>query len=278
MIKLAPSIFKGESEIEMGESGIENFLTYPLKLPYLSIFICLHGEALVNVNFKNYLLKKNSIMVVSEDSMTIFMKTSTDFKVYYCLINRILSSEIAYKLPNNLFSFLWNNPVCLPNRSEERLLSVWLEQFRHMAEECVMYRHLMFCNHLQNLFLKITERIPDENIIMQKYSRKELLCWKFWELIGKHCKEHRDVAFYARELCITPFYLSLISRMIMNDSPKDLIDRQVLLEMKVLLSDPNISIKEIAEKMNFDDTSYMCRYFKRHMNISLSEYRKSNNK
>ena len=45
--------------------------------------------------------------------------------------------------------------------------------------------------------------------------------------------------------------------MIMNDSPKDLIDRQVLLEMKVF---------------------YMCRYFKRHMNISLSEYRKSNNK
>lgn len=278
MIKLAPSIFKGESEIEMGESGIENFLTYPLKLPYLSIFICLHGEALVNVNFKNYLLKKNSIMVVSEDSMTIFMKTSTDFKVYYCLINRILSSEIAYKLPNILFSFLWNNPVCLPNRAEERLLGVWLEQFHHMAEECVLYRHLMLCNHLQNLFLKITERIPDENIIMQKYSRKELLCWKFWELIGKHCKEHRDVAFYARELCITPFYLSQISKMIMNDSPKDLIDRQVLLEMKVLLSDPNISIKEIAEKMNFDDTSYMCRYFKRHMNISLSEYRKSNNK
>lgn len=256
MIKLAPSIFKGESEIEMGESGIENFLTYPLKLPYLSIFICLHGEALVNVNFKNYLLKKNSIMVVSEDSMTIFMKTSTDFKVYYCLINRILSSEIAYKLPNILFSFLWNNPVCLPNRAEERLLGVWLEQFHHMAEECVLYRHLMLCNHLQNLFLKITERIP----------------------VGKHCKEHRDVAFYARELCITPFYLSQISKMIMNDSPKDLIDRQVLLEMKVLLSDPNISIKEIAEKMNFDDTSYMCRYFKRHMNISLSEYRKSNNK
>ncbi|MBC5633202.1 helix-turn-helix domain-containing protein [Parabacteroides hominis] len=44
--------------------------------------------------------------------------------------------------------------------------------------------------------------------------------------------------------------------------------------MKALLSSSDISIKEIAEQLHFEDTSYMCRYFKRHTGIPLSEYRK----
>ena len=116
--------------------------------------------------------------------------------------------------------------------------------------------------------------MPSSGLVKHEYSRKEILCWKFWDLVGKHSKEHRDVAFYAQELCITPFYLSQMTKGFMNDSPKGLIDRQVILEMKALLSSSDISIKEIAEQLHFEDTSYMCRYFKRHTGIPLSEYRK----
>lgn len=59
----------------------------------------------------------------------------------------------------------------------------------------------------------------------------------------------------------------------MNDSPKDLIERQVILEIKALLETSDMSVKEIAEKMNFDDASYMCRFFKRHTGVSFTTYR-----
>ncbi len=60
----------------------------------------------------------------------------------------------------------------------------------------------------------------------------------------------------------------------MNDTPKGLIERQVMLEMKMLLETTDMSVKEIAGYLNFEDGSYMCRFFKRHTGISLIEYRR----
>lgn len=275
MMKFASDIFGESEEVVIGENNMEEHTSYPLKLPYLSVFICMEGRAVVNVNFKNYLLKPNDILVLSEDSITTFLRTSKDFRLFYCLLNKSLASEIAYHLPNHLFSFLWESPLCVPEKTEVPLLEMWIEQVLHIIQKCTTYRHIMLRNHVQNLFLKITERIPSNDFVKNEYSRKEILCWKFWDLVGKHCKEHRDVAFYAQELCITPFYLSQITKGFMNDSPKGLIDRQVILEIKALLSSSDISIKEIAEQLYFEDTSYMCRYFRRHTGLSLSAYRKS---
>lgn len=273
MLESMPNISKKKPEVMAGESNMEEYKSYPLKLPYLAVLICLEGRAVVNVNFKSYLLKPNEILVLSEDSITVFLRTSKNFRLFYCLMDKSFASEIAYNLPNPLFSFLWESPLCVPKEIEVPLLKMWLGQTLHIVQECTTYRHVMLRNHLQNFFLKIVERMPPSDLVKHEYSRKEILCWKFWDLVGKHCKEHRDVAFYARELCITPFYLSQITKGFLNDSPKGLIDRQVILEMKALLSSFDISIKEIAEQLHFEDTSYMCRYFKRHTGISLSEYR-----
>lgn len=275
MIKLASEIFKKKEKVTIGESNMEEYKGYPMKLPYIVIFICMGGKAVVNVNFKNYLLKSNDILVLSHDSIAAFMRTSNDFTVFYCMLDKDFASEIAYNLPNHLFAFLWESPICIPEKTELPLLEMWLEQLRHIKQECSMHQYIMLRNHLQNFFLKITEKISMENSIFQKeYSRKEILCWKFWDMIGKHCTQHRDVTFYAKELCITPFYLSQITKSQFGDSPKELINRQVILEIKSLLSSTDLSIKEIAEQLHFEDTSYMCRYFKRQIGMSLSEYRK----
>ncbi|MGL4673358.1 MAG: helix-turn-helix domain-containing protein, partial [Wohlfahrtiimonas sp.] len=108
-----------------------------------------------------------------------------------------------------------------------------------------------------------------------KHTRKEMICWQFWELIHQHCHQERAVAFYANLLSITPYYLSQLTQDLFNDAPKTLIDRQVILEIKKLLTQTKQSIEAIADTMNFNDPSYLCRYFKRHTGISLSQYRKT---
>lgn len=272
MVDLYSSVFKDNKAFVMGGTDMRAHIGYPLRLPYLSIFICKEGSALLTVNFKSYLIKTNDILVLSEDSIASFLRLSEDFYLSYSFIDRGLAAEIAYSLPNKLFSFLWESPICIPENDEIEQVAYWLSQLSFISEESKMHRQLMLRNHLQNFFLKISERMP-EKTITHKYSRKETLCWKFWELIGEHAKEHRDVAFYADKLCITPFYLSQLTKGFMNDTPKGLIDRQVILEMKSLLLNTDISIKAIAEALHFEDTSYMNRYFKRHTGVALSEYR-----
>lgn len=145
---------------------------------------------------------------------------------------------------------------------------------RDIAGNCPTYRHIMLRNQLQTFFLKIAEQLPAQPAGGRAFSRKEMLSWRFWELIGKHCTRHREVKFYADALSITPFYLSQLTKAFFNDSPKGLIDRQVTLEIKALLSYSNLAIGRVADALNFADASYLCRYFKRQTGVSLSGYRR----
>ena len=79
--------------------------------------------------------------------------------------------------------------------------------------------------------------------------------------------------FYADRLCITPYYLSRITHHIFNVSPKELIDRQIVMEIKSLLTSTELSVKEIAERYCFESSSYLGRYFRRHLGMPPSEYR-----
>ncbi len=54
---------------------------------------------------------------------------------------------------------------------------------------------------------------------------------------------------------------------------KAMIDCFVVSEVKALLTTSNLSIKEIASEMNFEDPSYLNRFFNRHAGISLTRFR-----
>jgi len=234
------------------------------------------GSAVIRVNFKEYTLDRASVLVASDDNIVIFKQKSSDFKVQCYLIEKPFASDIAFDLPNHLFSFLHDYPVQTLDQVQCGQLRAWDAQCQYILHSTVVYQRKLMCNHFQNLFLMIAEGMdraaPQKD---KKIGRKEELCWTFWDLIGKHAKMHRDVSFYADQLCITPFYLSQITKSILNDGPKELINRQVILEIKALLKYTDKSIRMLADELHFVDPSYMGRYFRRETGMSLTDFRKS---
>ncbi|WIF74066.1 helix-turn-helix domain-containing protein [Proteus vulgaris] len=252
-----------------------NEINYPLPLSYIVVMVCLEGRAVINIGFQKQIIKANDILILGDDMMAVLSQKSANFRLFYCFLDKSFASEIAYSLSNTLFAFLHENPICSPKKEQKEALNRWVEQLKYIDNHYSEHRKLMLKNHLQNLFFAITESIPTHfSIAKKEFSRKEKLCWQFWELIGKHSLKHREVAFYANCLNITPFYLSQITKQFFNDSPKTLINRQVILEIKALLMHTSLSVNEISIKLHFDEPSYLCRYFKRETGHSLSGYRK----
>jgi AraC-like DNA-binding protein len=271
-----PKLFAPDDGMRMGETTLAEGLGLPLSFghAYLTLLICLCGSARFTLNFKEQAVRRGGVLVLAEDTIAVLKRRSLGFKVFFCLMPKAFAAEVAYQLPNPLFVFLHDHPHCVPTEQERPLLEGWVMQMGDIARCSPTYRHIMLRNQLQNLFLRIAEQLPTVQKGNKAFSRKEMLSWRFWELIGKHCIRYREVKFYADALSITPFYLSQLTKTFFNDTPKGLIDRQVTLEIKALLSYSDLAIGRIADTLNFADASYLCRYFKRQTGVSLSRYRR----
>lgn len=86
----------------------------------------------------------------------------------------------------------------------------------------------------------------------------------------------RDVAFYAEKMGITSKYLTMLMTENCGRSAKDWIVEYTILEIKALLRDSNLEIKEIALRTNFRLNSVMTRFFRDHTGMTPSEYRERN--
>lgn len=83
----------------------------------------------------------------------------------------------------------------------------------------------------------------------------------------------RNLEYYAGCLCITPHYLSEISKSISGQPATYWIDRFVSGELSRLLMQQGLSLEAIADRMNFSSVSYLSRYVKNKLGVTPSEYR-----
>ena len=78
---------------------------------------------------------------------------------------------------------------------------------------------------------------------------------------------------YADQLCITTRYLSSILQDLTGHTPKELIDARCIQEIKMLLRTTNLTMQEIALRLDFPDQSFFSRYFKKNTGMTPAEYR-----
>ncbi|WP_176844610.1 helix-turn-helix domain-containing protein [Mucilaginibacter sp. P25] len=98
---------------------------------------------------------------------------------------------------------------------------------------------------------------------------------RFRNLLVKQFWRHRSVSFYSSNLNVSPKYLSEVIKKETGKTAGAWIDNAIILEAKVLLQNKDLSIQQIADKLNFSDQSVFGKFFKNQEGISPLEYRKS---
>ncbi len=96
---------------------------------------------------------------------------------------------------------------------------------------------------------------------------------RFESLVNQEYINHKTVSFYADKLAISIRQLSKITREVTGKSPLSMIHEVILNESKTFLSFSNLSTTEIAYALGYDEVAHFSRFFKRHTDISPSDFR-----
>ena len=75
---------------------------------------------------------------------------------------------------------------------------------------------------------------------------------------------HRELAFYASELCISPHYLSEVSKFTSGQPASYWIERFTLQSLLQHIVNRECSLSELAYKFNFSSLSHVSRFIKKH--------------
>lgn len=266
-----------EAEYRIGVSDLSGSLGSAIRTKGCLLLFCLQGRAIVSANLERRVFRRGDIAVIFPDTLFVVHGTGGDFRVQLIEISSALTDEVILPLSSVFFERIYNQPI-LPTTGEERILSeTWNAHIDHCAQcSAAKSARMMIRNQLQNLFLAMEVKLvfdaPPVNIESIPSSRRLFNC--FCKLVTENCYSQHEVKFYADKLCITPYYLSKITARITEATPKQLIDWQIVMEIKHLLTSTDMTIKEIANMFHFDSTSYLGRYFRRHTGMTPCEFRK----
>lgn len=100
---------------------------------------------------------------------------------------------------------------------------------------------------------------------------------RFRQLVDEHFLSGIGVEFYADKLCVTSNYLNRLVRQSLGKSTKQYIQNRRIEEAKRLLRYTSLPIADIAEKLNFDTSSYFVRAFSKTEGITPLQFRQQQN-
>lgn len=104
-------------------------------------------------------------------------------------------------------------------------------------------------------------------------ARSLALVEQFRLLIENHFSSKKPIREYASLLHVTEGHLNDTVKTITGKTARQLVHERILLEAKRLLTHGNTSISEVAYQLNFRDTAYFSRFFKKHTHQSPSEFK-----
>ena len=100
---------------------------------------------------------------------------------------------------------------------------------------------------------------------------------KFIDLLSKADELTNKVNHYAKLLNTTPQNLNAICRKETEQPSAEILSEHIINEAKRLLLYTDITVSEIAHRLDFKDNSHFSKYFKRHVDQTPMGFRSDNN-
>ncbi len=244
------------------------------------LLICLKGHARFNVRFKEYTLSEGSFMAIGAGTPFYYTERSRDMKVNIITIKESAFDKLAPGLIRIYFRrLIYSNPLHhIPADKMEmcNMIHSYLKGF--IGRNDNYFKRQIVRNYLDIMFYEACNILLHEPEIEKSKDRhKDEIAGNFIMLLEKHFKTSRKVEFFARELNITPKYLSTVVKESTGRTASAWIDDYTVMEARNMLKSSTKTIQEISYDLGFATPSHFSKFFKDKTGLTPKEARANHN-
>lgn len=248
------------------------------KTDVTTIIIYEKGWVRVSIDMKEYTVQAPSVVTFLPDTIYKVIERSEDLEYKIIIYSKNFTDNLFLNLDrmHPLRTAIQGSPV---NEGVEHVYvyNKYLSMLIDLTKRSDSPYKLDAAKHLTLAtfysFSLMRHNVPSKQ--EDRVGRKDELFSDFVELVRRHFRSCRDVAFYADKLCVTVKYLSQVVKEKSGRPALDFIEQYVITECKALLLSTTMSIQQIADELHFPSQSVFGKYFKRATGVSPRDYRRN---
>lgn len=259
--------------------GWKDISDTPAQIGFLFIALCTEGEVRFTIGERKQCMQKGDLLISFGDQIFSEASVERDFSAKAVLMSQSFAQNCIVGL-NRMWPYLLyllEHPVVKMTEEEQS----WIEDCyalirRHLGRAAGRYQRDSTIALVRAFYFEICNlldtRAPlvDDTVQNRSYAVFD----QFIRLASAHFKQERSVEWYSSELCMTPKHLSEVVKQVSGRTAGQWLTTLSMIEIKQLLKDSSLSIKEIAQEMNFPNQSFLGKYFKNIEGCSPSDFRK----
>lgn len=249
-----------------------------MQVNMFTVVACICGKLQVELNTLAYTIQPNEILVCLPNSVIDNCMLSPDFDgVVLCLSQRGILEQISEnEIWDKAFHFT-ENPIVRVSEDSLHMFELYGSMLMRKVkmDRSPFYREIIV-SIVKAALYELLANVENKSASYGRglIKQREVLFKNFIDLLSMTRIKPRNVSWYAEQLCITPKYLSTVSKQVSGKTAFDWINEYILVDIRFWLKNTNKSIKEIADLLEFPNISFFGKYCRTHFGVSPTEYRK----
>ena len=283
-IKTYSSVNRSDSSVHFGISRMEDVYDKhggepdtPHRHNFYTVLVVKSGNGEHRIDFNSYNLGPNQLFFLAPGQ--VHQLISTDRPTGYSIVfstDFLIQSNIRLDFVNdvNLFNDYGQSP---PLRFEQERFNEVVslcEQLLQTYDKSISYKWDALGALLKLLLIQSHNVCTRSENFDHDESGNQLLR-KFKALIEQHYNEWHQTSVYANALSVTPDHLNRVVKQLSGNNAKSFIQSRILTAAKRHLYFSELSNKEIAYSLGFEEPAYFSTFFKKCTDLSPSDFRES---
>ncbi len=249
----------------------------PHRLNFYAVLFILKGEGKHFIDFKQYSYGPGSVIFIAKKQVHAFEWNDVREAFFMLFTENFLErSTLGSNLMQQLsiYNYHLHHPVMQLKESQQGIFTDLVTRMKqeYDAPDDWLSEELILSS--LKIFLCLAERIRRKRLDQQPRSVYQEAFIRFQQLLQQDIFKSRQVQYYARAINMSTKKLNRIIQDVMQKPAKDYINEFLVLEMKRLLMNTSLSIKEISYRCGFEEATNFVKYFKKQTAQTPSAFRK----